>query len=134
MSARISKQERAEALARLARIIKPGDRVFTSIKHVARSGMSRSVAVYVIDPSGKDILNVTWNVAAALGYGWDNARGAIRMGGCGFDAGFHVVYYLGRALFPEGGDVTLSCRRHQEEREGNTTESNGGYLLVHGRL
>jgi hypothetical protein len=36
-----SKEEKERALKRLHELIKPGDTVYTSVKHVSRSGMSR---------------------------------------------------------------------------------------------
>lgn len=54
-----------------------------------------------------------------------------KVSGCGMDMGFALVYDLGRRLWPEGGSVKKSQRRHQEERLGNKVETDGGYLLRH---
>ncbi len=144
----MSKKAEKEALAKdaiegLKRLgLKPGTRIYTMITHVGRSGMSRHVRVFMVVPykvSGKKteptIVDITGYVANACGLRRANgSRWDIVVGGCGFDAGFHVVYSLGRALFPKGGPVKKSERRWQEEKAGKTREENGGYLLKHERM
>lgn len=41
-------------------------------------------------------------VAKALGMSYDDKREGIKTSGCGMDMGFHLVYQLGRVLFPQG--------------------------------
>lgn len=95
-----TKQERTEALERLRALISPGDTIYTQIKHVSRSGMMRIVQVYVFKDNEPRYLG--FNVAEACGYPYDRNHEGIKVGGCGFDAGFDVVYHLGSYLFPEG--------------------------------
>lgn len=40
--------------------------------------------------------------AVADAVGWPERDGAIVVGGCGMDMGFHLVYTLGRYLYPDG--------------------------------
>lgn len=137
--ARESKKEReqrqAEALEHLRKQIAPGDKVYTSITHVSRSGMLRHVRVYHVDKDG-DLCDVTGYVASALG--WSRARNGwdIAVPGCGMDMGFHTVYSLGRRLWPDGGplDKSAPSRQVQERRGGQTKERDGGYLLQHRAL
>ena len=94
---------RDEAIARLREILKPGDTVYTVVRHVSASGMSRVIDLYhfgIYD--GK--VQKSWLsgfVATALGWSFDEKRGALRVQGCGMDMGFHVVSTLSRVLFPE---------------------------------
>lgn len=100
---RVSKSEQAEAIARLREWIKPGDTVYTILRSVSRSGMSRTLDIFIIHAeTPRPLANITWHVAEALNLSRERNTGAIKMGGCGYDAGFDVVYSLGRKLFADG--------------------------------
>lgn len=117
----------------LRKMLPAGSTVYTLITHVARSGMSRNVRVLIARKG--QIEDITGLIAGALGM--RRATGAnwdIVVGGCGFDAGFHVVSNLGYALFPKGGPLSKSTRQFQGKRNGETREMSGAYLLNHGRL
>lgn len=43
-----------------------------------------------------------YNAAVAMGDRYDRDNEGIRVGGCGMDMGFHVVYNLSRTLFRDG--------------------------------
>ena len=118
---------RAEACATLRSMIKPGDSVYVTLKHVSRSGMYRRIAVLV--SVGGEVANVSGLVAEAIGA--KSTVGAVGVGGCGMDMGFKIVYDLGRVLFPDGGPLECSPRAGQERRAGETIERDGGYLLKH---
>lgn len=89
------KQEKQEAIEKLRAMLKPGDTVRTILRHVSRSGMSREVSP-VFD--GEDI---GWLVSRAIGSPI-GPHGGVKMGGCGTDMGFALVYELSYALWPEG--------------------------------
>lgn len=89
---------KAEAIAQLREWIKPGDTVYTVLRHVSRSGMQRIIGVVMDAP----MLDRTYLVGVALGYSFDDNRNGLRVTGCGTDMGFEVVYNLGRVLFPDG--------------------------------
>lgn len=123
-------KEKEEAIARLREWIKPGDTVYTVLRHVSSSGMSRVISVVLIKPgkSGEEpvMLHPNHAVAAALGLTLVTKGGSngVKMGGCGMDMGFALVYELGAVLFP-GGDG-----KYTRGRNGMTgPETNGGYLL-----
>lgn len=124
------KAEKAEAIGRLKELgVKPGSRVYTKVTHVAKSGMSRSIACYlaVIDSAGEpDIYPITHLVARVLGRNVDQNHDGVVCGGCGMDMTFEVVYNLGSVLFPEGGPLEKSNKRGPRDAP---YESNGGYLL-----
>lgn len=96
-------QERNEARERLLSFLRPGDTVLTILRHRARSGMARDVSMLVAGED-RELFALTYNAAVLLGERTRNVNGhdAIRVGGCGFDAGFDLVYRLAHALWPDG--------------------------------
>jgi hypothetical protein len=105
------KTERSEALARLHGWLKPGNTVHTIVRHVSRSGMSRDISIVLMTPEGP--IHPNHAVARALGMRLVTVGGhdAIRVGGCGMDMGFAIVYELSRALWPDGfGCIGEKCR------------------------
>lgn len=110
------KQEQAEAIARLREWIKPGDTVYTILRHVSRSGMQRTIDCIGLDrehaePGGAPrIWAYGWNVAKALGWTFDREREGVKVSGCGMDMGFHMVYAMSATMFPDGfGCVGEGC-------------------------
>jgi hypothetical protein len=104
--------------------LKPGDTVYTLMRSVSRSGMRRTFDVYM--SRDNQMACVTYSVAKACRYGLDN-HGRIVVGGCGFDAGYDIVYSLGRALWPNGTPEPHGTRNGQPD-------SDGGYALNHSWL
>ena len=98
--ARVSKARRAECIEQLRKEISPGDTIYTTIKHVSRSGMMRSIDVHTIrDNEPRWIARY---VADALGQTFDEKHEAVKMSGAGMDMGFALVYELSHALFSDG--------------------------------
>lgn len=95
---RISKTEKAEALARIADNLPEGQRVFAICRRRATSGMSHCYTFHVI--SEGDILSLTYNIALALGLSVVKVEGqdTIRIAGCGFNKAAHVVTALAKDL------------------------------------
>ena len=115
-------RERAEAVNELREILKPGDTVYTKLNHVSRSGMTRSIEVMVFRDNAP--INLTYVVSEVLDYKIDNKHWGLKVGGCGMDMGFHVVYELGSALWPKG------TRKPHGTLNGHP-DSEGGYALKH---
>lgn len=86
--------------------IKPGDTIYTVLQHVSSSRMSRVINLFVIrnsERSGKPEPRYIGQLTAKLlDHPWDYKHWGVKVGGCGMDMGFHLVYSLGRALFPQG--------------------------------
>jgi hypothetical protein len=114
---KVSEQEKVEALERLHEWLKPGDTVFTVLRHRSASGMLRSISLLKVTAKGggrsgeePDVLCFDGN-AVRVGLGsYDQRHEGVRVGGCGMDMGFHLVYELSRALFKGGfGCVGKHC-------------------------
>src|SRR6266850_1558603 len=93
-------REAQEYLDKLRAILKPGDTVYTILRHRSRSGMQRVIGA-VIKTDG-ELRDWSGYVAAAVERRWDNDRGGVVVGGCGMDMGFELVYNLSAVLWPEG--------------------------------
>lgn len=114
-------KEKQEAIEKLREWVKPGDTVYTILRHVSRSGMSRDISV-VLPSVQCDLterleeanggpkanhriyfLHPNYSVAKAIGARLKSGNNdAIVMGGCGMDMGFALVYELSHALYGRG--------------------------------
>ena len=101
---------RSQACAELREILKPGDTVYCVLRNVSRSGMSRQIDFYA-----EGMQYLTGYIAEACDYP-RHKGGPLKVGGCGMDMGFSVVYNLGAVLWPNGT---------------SESDSSGGYALKH---
>ena len=118
------------AMENLKGLVKKGDTVYTVLRHVSSSGMSRSIDVFVI--KNNQPRRITWAVGEVLGYKQDRNHEGLKVGGAGMDMGFHVVYSLGRVMFPKG----FKIGKNNHARNGDTSgyDKDGGYALNHESL
>lgn len=138
ISAKVGKERlRETAIGRLREMLKPGDTVYTVLRNVSRSGMSRLIDFYIVEAGSTSEHRpfcITGWIAEALEYPQGNGD-ALKVGGCGMDMGFAVVYNLGRALYPDGFKcigVKKRCPSNDHSnREHNKHHSDGGYALRH---
>jgi hypothetical protein len=88
----------------LAHYVSEGSTVYTVLRSVSSSGMSRTLSLKVAK-DGK-ILDLTYYAGIVLDWPIVEVNGsrALRVGGCGMDMGFHTVYSLSRVLFREEGE------------------------------
>jgi len=122
--------ERQESLETLHRYLKPGDTVHTILKHVSRSGMQRTITpLKLID---NDPIYLGYHVGRVIDARTDGDHG-VKMGGCGMDMGFQLVYLLSSALWPDGFDcIGEGCPANDHfNRENNSHHRDGGYALKH---
>lgn len=127
-----------EALLQVSELgLKPGDTVYTILRHAAKSGMMRRISLVVIKDNKPRQID---HIAAALGVanfktvtrydsrgsGYKDREEGLVMSGCGMDMGFALVYELGRALHPDGFDT-------EHGRNGDTSgrDNDGGYAFNH---
>lgn len=145
-----SKAEQDEARQRLFidRQLIPGSVVYTNLRHVASSGMTRHISVHIVRNGA--ILDITRDVSRVLGYKVSDKTDALVVGGAGMDMGFHVVYSLSRALYPDGApcigqgcpsndhtnDFGYFSRRFDEEHGAeydSTQEGRTAYCVARGK-
>lgn len=149
MSKSKSDADKQAAIARLRSVLNPGDTVYTILRHVSRSGMQREISCLAFDRNvlwdaemsargytrqtrdkmvadkiaREGIMTIDYEVSRAIG-ARIGKHGGIVVGGTGMDMGFHLVYSLGRALWPDGTPGPHGTRNGQPD-------SDGGYALNH---
>lgn len=91
--------EREYSRETLKNMLNPGDTVYTMIRSVSSSGMSRTMSLYIVKDNR--LVNITYYAAHTLEWPLTDKNGSrvLRVGGCGMDMGFHTVYTLSRVLF-----------------------------------
>ena len=90
-------QDKAESIERLRSMMDVGNTIYTVLRHVSSSGMTRYIDLYVIKDNRP--LRITWSAAQALGWTYDSQRESLKVTGCGMDMGFHTVYSLARVIY-----------------------------------
>ncbi len=133
--------ERQEKIERMRELVKPGDTLYTICDHVSKSGMSRAIRVVLpvtVERDGKqeiDHLHPNYLIAQILGLKQREGKDAMTVGGCGMDMGFHLIYSLGRALWPDGFTCTGKGCPSNDHSNGNRDytgtvhHNDGGYAL-----
>tara|TARA_R110002020_G_scaffold470129_1_gene695662 strand:+ start:776 stop:1078 length:303 start_codon:yes stop_codon:yes gene_type:complete len=96
-------KERVEAF--LKDLFPKGSTAYTTVVHVAQSGMSRHIKVFAI--SGERIQNISYHVSKLLDWRFTNKE-AVFVGGCGMDMGFHLIYTLSSKLYDDGYAIKQS--------------------------
>lgn len=115
-------ESKDESIRYLRKVLKRGSTVYTVLNHVSSSGMSRRISFFIVR---KDrIENISGYVGHALGLRRNDSNGALIVGGCGMDMGFHVVHNLSYALHghPKHGD---------QPQTGRAGTDRPGYTLKH---
>lgn len=126
--------DKAKALEYLHEYLKPGDKVYTILRHVSQSGMNRRISVIIptLSKEGKPgFYDITHLVATACEYRTDPRNEGLKVGGCGMDLGFSVVYHLSHVLWPDGFACTGDgCPSNDHSNgENNSHHIDGGYAL-----
>lgn len=121
--------EKQEAFQNLKDWLKPGDTVYTILRHVSASGMTRHIGL-VINRDGA-MIHPNYAVSKVLGYRINKRGDGLVISGCGMDMGFHIVHNLGYALFPNGFDcVGKGCPSNDHTNQVESTHhASGGYAL-----
>lgn len=98
----MTKQEKESteiARTALLEILTPGQKVYTVLRHVSRSGMRRRIDVYAIKNNERIYLS---GYMRNLGIARIGKEQGLIVDGCGMDMGFELVYRLGHKLWPDG--------------------------------
>ena len=120
---RYSKEEIEKATQELRAILKPGNKVYTILRHVSKSGMSRSISMFVVKKGER--LDITYWASRVLEDRIDQKNDGIVITGAGMDMGFSLVYSLGWRLFPKGFKDPKGYWRNEPLKY----ETDGGYAL-----
>jgi hypothetical protein len=102
-----------EHIEELRELLPPGSTVYTTVTHVARSGMTRWIRLLAFRDNAP--LDISWQAARTMG--WPvNSRNheGIEVGGCGMDMGFHAVHTLSRYLYRDG----FECIQYRVNPDG----------------
>lgn len=108
---KITKTEKAEAVASLRKTLKSGTTVYTVLRGCARSGMTRWMDVFVIRKN--EPLRLTWSVAKALGWTYSKRHDALEVSGCGMDMGFYTIHSLFHCLHGYAGEKSGYTLNHR---------------------
>jgi len=106
-------------------IRKTRPKIYTILRHVSNSGMLRVIDVYAIRNNQR--IWLTPLVGKLTGYPRDKKRDGLRVGGCGMDMGFSIVYSFSRYVFPTG----FYYKKNEWHRNNDPSkkDSDGGYAL-----
>lgn len=77
--------------------MKKDARVFTLLRHVSPSGMTRRISCFIARDN--QIIDITYYVAKVLEVKRHRKDGGIVVSGCGMDMGFDLVYRLSGRLY-----------------------------------
>jgi len=93
--------ERDDAIESLKKLLPQGSQVYTILRHVSASGMSRDISVVMVESGINDpqIQDITFYVARALGAERNNKNGGIKVTGCGMDMGFDLIHRLSAKIY-----------------------------------
>lgn len=120
-----TKEEIKESREFLLKILPPGTKVYTIVKHVSRSGMMRRILPFII--LNGEPYDLSWHISKLGLFDRKYPNEELTVYGCGIDMCFHVVYELGNVLYSEG----FKLAKGQYGRNGDTSgyDPNGGYAL-----
>ncbi len=124
--------EKLDAIEQLKTMLKPGDTVYTILRRVSSSGMSRCISLHIGEVN--QVHSITYLVSKALDDTLVEVNGsnAIRIGGAGMDMGFQLVYMLGRTLFPEGFKPRDAGKDYgRNGTSPDEVDDDGGYAFNH---
>ena len=136
-----TEQEKEQAKQELLKLLEPTMTVYTVVKHVSASGMTRHISCYVVVQDDqthlRKIREINWYIERIAGYKRHKDKEALVVGGCGMDMGFSVVYNLSSALFPKGFKcLGKLCRANDHTNDykcdrikGKHLHKDGGYAL-----
>ena len=94
----IKEQQKIEAIERLKTWgVVDGATIYTTLKHVSASGMSRRIGCFVVLNGRIECIN--YQVADVLGLRYGMYKtGGVTGKGCGMDMGFWLAHALGGAM------------------------------------
>ena len=85
---------------KLLELLSPGDTVYTILRHVSRSGVSRVIDLLVMSEGSPR--SISGYAAEVCNNKLDRDRWGVKISGAGMDMGFALVYELSYNLFRDG--------------------------------
>ena len=126
-------ENREGIIKELKDLFKKADyRAYTKLISVSRSGMSRVISVYVIVDNQP--ICIDWHIEQ-LGLYKRKQYDGLKVGGCGMDMGFSVVYNLSSLLYPKGFRIRKkdtnrnAINGKKPTDKGYNWDKDGGYRL-----
>lgn len=116
----------AESSRYLKKLFKNDRNVYTCIRKVSSSGMTRHIKVFIARKN--QIIDITWHVGNVTKDRINRDTWALVVSGCGMDMGFDLIYRLSRILYPKGFKLP---KDQPWGRNGDTSgyDKDGGYRL-----
>lgn len=125
-----TKEEIAEAYKLLRKWLKPGATVYTVLRHVSASGLTRRIDLYTIRKG--ELVYLSGYAGLILKISRHPSKEGLTVGGSGMDMGFHLVYSLSRALYPKGFIPAKAGKNHgRNGAPASQLDNDGGYALNH---
>jgi hypothetical protein len=111
--------------------VKKNETVYTVLRSVSRSGMTRHIDCYIIRENKPYCINYEVEEVTKRRRSKD---GSIVVGGCGMDMGFALVYAFSYALWPKGYECSGQDCHSNDHFNGDKNytphhHSDGGYCL-----
>ncbi len=95
--------QKAEAIKQLREYLPAGSMVYTILREVSRSGMSRKISVMAFDKGDNgEIYPLHLSILVGRALGWRVKTGfndTLLVSGCGMDMGLHLVTSLAYTLY-----------------------------------
>lgn len=106
-------------------IRKTRPKLYTVLRNVSSSGMSRVIDVYIIRDN-KPVW-ISHLVSQVTHYKRDKKYNGLKVGGCGMDMGFAVAYDFSSTVFPTG--FRYRKNEHHRNNDPAPVDPDGGYAL-----
>lgn len=101
-----NKKDKQEAIARLKQCMPKGTTVYTILRHVSASGMTRHISIVILQQNSNNgnayyPIHPNWAVSKALNLKLVSKNGydAVVVNGCGMDMGFNIVHNISTLLY-----------------------------------
>jgi hypothetical protein len=99
MNKQLDRDKLAQDKAELKNMLGDKPNVYTILRSVSASGMSRHISLKIVHKG--ELIDITYLTARVLGDKVSDKFGfnTIRVNGCGMDMGFHLTYNLSSVLY-----------------------------------
>jgi hypothetical protein len=92
--------DKENSIKTLKEYLKEGMTIHAIIRSVSNSGMTRNISFKITDKD--NMLDLSFHIAKALKYPFNDKKHAVKVSGCGMDMAFHVIHNLSHVLYGKG--------------------------------